>query len=279
MSVICLKDIHKSYPMGKQRVEAVKGVSFKIEKGEFAAISGPSGSGKSTILNMMGLIDLPSAGSIIIGDTDVYKDIALDQVEVSNNRWASSSSKGKKKTLEFIPNKIDKRITALRRSHLGFIFQTFNLIPVLNVYENIEFPLLLASKNVDAKSPVDSFSKAQKKEWIDYLIEKVGLTDWKNHKATELSGGQRQRVAIARALVTKAPLILADEPTANLDSTNSSQILSLMKSLNKDEELQTTFIFSTHDSRIVDMCDHVVHILDGIIQKDEYKTGSDVYKL
>lgn len=113
MSVICLKDIHKSYPMGKQRVEAVKGVSFKIEKGEFAAISGPSGSGKSTILNMMGLIDLPSAGSIIIGDTDVYKDIALDQVEVSNNRWASSSSKGKKKTLEFIPNKIDKRITAL----------------------------------------------------------------------------------------------------------------------------------------------------------------------
>ena len=105
------------------------------------------------------------------------------------------------------------------------------------------------------------------------------MTDWKKHKATELSGGQRQRVAIARALVTKAPVILADEPTANLDSQNSMQILSLMKSLNKDEDLQTTFIFSTHDSRIVDMCDHVVHILDGKIINDEHKTGSDVYKI
>ena len=280
MSVISLHDIHKSYPMGKQRVEAVKGVSFKIEKGEFAAISGPSGSGKSTILNMMGLIDLPSSGSIVIGDTDVYKDVKLNQVEVNNTRWASSgSSEKKKKELSSVPKKLDKYITALRRSHLGFIFQTFNLIPVLNVYENIEFPLILESKNPASKSPVDDFTRAQKKEWINYLIEKVGLTDWKDHKATELSGGQRQRVAIARALVTKAPLILADEPTANLDSTNSSQILSLMKSLNKDPDLQTTFIFSTHDSRIVDMCDHVVHILDGKILHDEYKTGSDVYKL
>lgn len=280
MSVISLHDIHKSYPMGKQRVEAVKGVSFKIEKGEFAAISGPSGSGKSTILNMMGLIDLPSSGSIVIGDTDVYKDVKLNQVEVNNARWASSgSSEKKKKELTSVPKKLDKYITALRRSHLGFIFQTFNLIPVLNVYENIEFPLILESKNPASKSPVDDFTRAQKKEWINYLIEKVGLTDWKDHKATELSGGQRQRVAIARALVTKAPLILADEPTANLDSTNSSQILSLMKSLNKDPNLQTTFIFSTHDSRIVDMCDHVVHILDGKILHDEYKTGSDVYKL
>ena len=280
MSVISLHDIHKSYPMGKQRVEAVKGVSFKIEKGEFAAISGPSGSGKSTILNMMGLIDLPSSGSIVIGDTDVYKDVKLNQVEVNNTRWASSvSSEKKKKKLTSVPKKLDKYITALRRSHLGFIFQTFNLIPVLNVYENIEFPLILESKNPASKSPVDDFTRAQKKEWINYLIEKVGLTDWKDHKATELSGGQRQRVAIARALVTKAPLILADEPTANLDSTNSSQILSLMKSLNKDPNLQTTFIFSTHDSRIVDMCDHVVHILDGKILHDEYKTGSDVYKL
>ena len=280
MSVISLHDIHKSYPMGTQRVEAVKGVSFKIEKGEFAAISGPSGSGKSTILNMMGLIDLPSSGSIVIGDTDVYKDVKLNQVEVNNTRWASSgSSEKKKKELTSVPKKLDKYITALRRSHLGFIFQTFNLIPVLNVYENIEFPLILESKNPASKSPVDDFTRAQKKEWINYLIEKVGLTDWKDHKATELSGGQRQRVAIARALVTKAPLILADEPTANLDSTNSSQILSLMKSLNKDPNLQTTFIFSTHDSRIVDMCDHVVHILDGKILNDEYKTGSDVYKL
>ena len=281
MSVVTLNDLRKVYPMGKQKLEAVKGVSFKVEKGEFAAISGPSGSGKSTILNMIGLIDVPTSGSIIIGDTDVYAGVDLAEAETENTRWISSGSEEdkKKKIRTTIPAKLDKRITALRRSHLGFIFQTFNLIPVLNVYENIEFPLLLESKNPASKSPVDDFTKEQKKEWIEYLMEKVGLTEWKDHKATELSGGQRQRVAIARALVTKAPVILADEPTANLDSVNSQQILSLMKSLNKDKELQTTFIFSTHDSRIVDMCDHVVHILDGKIINDEHKTGSDVYKI
>ena len=276
MAVVTLQDIRKTYPMGKQKVEAVKGISFKIEKGEFAAISGPSGSGKSTLLNMIGLIDVPSAGSIVIGDTDVYEGINLSKAEVKNSRWASSEDK-KEKLRKSIPAKLDKRITSLRRSHLGFIFQTFNLIPVLNVYENIEFPLLLESKDPNSKSPVDDFTKAQKEEWINYLIDKVGLTEWKTHKATELSGGQRQRVAIARALVTKAPVILADEPTANLDSKNSEQILSLMKSLNKDPDLQTTFIFSTHDSRIVDMCDHVVHILDGQVTNDEYKAGSDKY--
>lgn len=279
MSVVTLNDLRKVYPMGKQKLEAVKGVSLKVEKGEFAAISGPSGSGKSTILNMIGLIDVPTSGSIIIGDTDVYAGVDLAEAETENTRWISSGSEEdkKKKIRTTIPAKLDKRITALRRSHLGFIFQTFNLIPVLNVYENIEFPLLLESKNPASKSPVDDFTKEQKKEWIEYLMEKVGLTEWKDHKATELSGGQRQRVAIARALVTKAPVILADEPTANLDSVNSQQILSLMKSLNKDNDLQTTFIFSTHDSRIVDMCDHVVHILDGQITNDEYKSGSDVY--
>ena len=232
---------------------------------------------------MIGLIDLPSSGSIIIGDTDVYDGVDLADAETVNTRWSSAGpdkKDGKRKKVRVaIPAKLDRRITALRRSHLGFIFQTFNLIPVLNVYENIEFPLLLESKDKNSKSPVDEFSKAQKEEWINYLIEKVGLTDWKNHKANELSGGQRQRVAIARALVTKAPVILADEPTANLDSKNSEQILSLMKALNKDPDLQTTFIFSTHDSRIVDMCDHVVHILDGQVTNDEHKTGSDVYKI
>ena len=283
MAVVSLKDVHKFYPLGKERIEAVRGVSFDIEKGEFAAISGPSGSGKSTILNMIGLIDLPSNGSIIIGDTDVYDGVDLEDAEVVNTRWSSVAQEkrdGKKKKIRnAIPAKLDRRITALRRSHLGFIFQTFNLIPVLNVYENVEFPLLLESKDKNSKSPVDDFTKAQKEEWINYLIEKVGLTEWKNHKANELSGGQRQRVAIARALVTKAPVILADEPTANLDSKNSEQILKLMKSLNKDPELQTTFIFSTHDSRIVDMCDHVVHILDGQVINDEHKEGSDVYKI
>ncbi len=283
MAVVSLKDVHKFYPLGKERIEAVRGVSFDIEKGEFAAVSGPSGSGKSTILNMIGLIDLPSSGSIVIGDTDVYKGVDLADAETINTRWSSAGPDKKdgkrKKARVAIPAKLDRRITALRRSHLGFIFQTFNLIPVLNVYENIEFPLLLESKDINSKSPVDDFTKAQKEEWINFLIEKVGLTEWKNHKANELSGGQRQRVAIARALVTKAPVILADEPTANLDSKNSEQILKLMKSLNKDPELQTTFIFSTHDSRIVDMCDHVVHILDGQVTNDEHKEGSDVYKI
>ncbi|MBP5175313.1 MAG: ABC transporter ATP-binding protein [Treponema sp.] len=277
MPIITLSHLRKTYPLGKQDVVAVKDASFSIEKGEFAAISGPSGSGKSTILNMLGLIDIPSAGSIVINGIDVYKDVNLAKSEVANTRWASSGEEKKKKRRTSIPARLDKHITGLRRSQLGFIFQTFNLIPVLNVYENIEFPLLIKSKNKDAVSPVDKFSKAQKKEWIDFLIEKVGLTDWKTHKATELSGGQRQRVAIARALVTKAPVILADEPTANLDSENSKQILSLMKQLNKDPELQTTFIFSTHDARIVQMCDHVIHLLDGQIIDDEHKAGSDIY--
>ena len=283
MAVVSLKDVHKFYPLGKERIEAVRGVSFDIEKGEFAAVSGPSGSGKSTILNMIGLIDLPSSGSIVIGDTDVYDGVDLADAETVNTRWSSAGpdkKDGKRKKVRIaIPAKLDRRITALRRSHIGFIFQTFNLIPVLNVYENIEFPLLLESKDKNSKSPVDDFSKAQKEEWINYLIEKVGLTEWKTHKANELSGGQRQRVAIARALVTKSPVILADEPTANLDSKNSEQILKLMKSLNKDPDLQTTFIFSTHDSRIVDMCDHVVHILDGQVINDEHKEGSDIYKI
>ena len=279
MSVITLDNVRKTYPLGKQRVEAVKGVSFSIEKGEFAAISGPSGSGKSTILNMVGLIDLPTSGKIIIDGIDVYDGFNLENTELDAGRLNNYNEKKNKKIKTTVPTKLDKRITALRRSHLGFIFQTFNLIPVLNVYENIEFPLLLESKNKDLACPVDSFSKKEKEEWIHYLMEKTGLTDWEKHKPSELSGGQRQRVAIARALVTKAPVILADEPTANLDSVNSAQILSLMKDLNRDPELLTTFIFSTHDSRIVQMCDHVVHIFDGNIKNDEHKEGSDVYNV
>ncbi|MBR5400964.1 MAG: ABC transporter ATP-binding protein [Treponema sp.] len=279
MSVITLENVRKTYPLGKQRVEAVKGVSFSIEKGEFAAISGPSGSGKSTILNMVGLIDLPTSGKIIIDGIDVYDGFNLENTELDAGRLNNYNEKKNKKIKNTIPKKLDRRITGMRRSHLGFIFQTFNLIPVLNVYENIEFPLLLESKDKNLACPVDSFSKKEKDEWIHFLMEKTGLTDWEKHKPSELSGGQRQRVAIARALVTKAPVILADEPTANLDSVNSAQILSLMKDLNRDPDLQTTFIFSTHDSRIVDMCDHVVHIFDGNIKEDEHKNGSDVYNV
>ncbi|MBR6215663.1 MAG: ABC transporter ATP-binding protein [Spirochaetaceae bacterium] len=278
MAIIELKNIYKTYPLGRQKVEAVKDVSFEIKKGEFAAISGPSGSGKSTLLNMVGLIDLPTSGKIIIDGIDIYDGFDLSSTQLESNRLNNYNEKRNKKIKTTIPASIDRRITALRRSHIGFIFQTFNLIPVLNVYENIEFPLLLKSKNNKFGCPVDSFSKKEKEEWIQFLMEKVGLSGWKTHKPSELSGGQRQRVAIARALVTKAPVILADEPTANLDSTNSAQILSLMKDLNNDKDLQTTFIFSTHDSRIVEMCDHVVHIFDGKVSNDEFKSGSSVYK-
>lgn len=225
--------------MDQVQVKAVDNASFSINKGEFAAISGPSGSGKSTLLNIIGLIDLPSSGSLILNDTDVYKEIDLARTNG-------------------IPLKLDSKLTELRRSHLGFIFQTFNLIPVLNVFENIQFPLTLG------KSPAtDTMSKQEQKEWVGFLLEKVGLKDRRNNRPSELSGGQRQRVAIARALVTKAPVILADEPTANLDSKNGDQILELMKNLN--EELKTTFIFSTHDAKIVGMSNHVIKISDGQI--------------
>ena len=241
MSLVEFKNVYKRYKMGEVVINAVDGISFKIEQGEFASISGPSGSGKSTLLNLMGLIDLPTSGQIILNGVDVYKDHNLSE-------------------LKSIPANLDNHITQLRRQNLGFIFQNFNLIQVLNVYENVELPLKLGELPEER-----AMTKSQSAEWVNFLIETVGLTDWKNHKPSELSGGQRQRVAIARALSTKAPIIFADEPTANLDSKNGDQILDLMKKLNK--ELNTTFIFSTHDAKIVKMSDHVIKIKDGIILK------------
>ena len=227
MAIVAMKDIHKVYPLGKTEVHAVRGVSSEIQKGDFISIAGPSGSGKSTILNLIGCIDVPSEGSVIIDDVDT-------------------------KTLS------DKEITTLRHRFIGFIFQSFNLIPVLNVYENIEFPLLLGQEKIN---------RAEKKEWIDYLVEEVGLHDWRSHRPNELSGGQRQRVAIARALACKPQVVLADEPTANLDSKTSEQIIQLMKKVNRDQA--TTFIFSTHDTSIVDIADHVIQLHDGKIVHEE----------
>lgn len=242
MALVEFRNISKIYNMEEVQVRAVDHANLSIEKGEFAAISGPSGSGKSTMLNIMGLIDLPSEGTVILDGIDIYENVRL----------SSHHS---------IPLRLDARLTDLRRNFIGFVFQTFNLIPVLNVRENIEIPLHLGN------SPAcDELNAKEKNDWVDYLIETVGLGEWKKHRPTELSGGQRQRVAIARALVTKCPVILADEPTANLDSKNGDQILELMQKLNK--ELETTFVFSTHDQKIVSMANHVIKISDGRVIDD-----------
>ncbi len=231
MSIVKLDNVKKVYPLGKTEVHAVKGVSFSIEKGDFISIAGPSGSGKSTILNLIGCIDVPTEGS----------------VEIKGTKTGSLK---------------DKEITRLRHDVIGFIFQSFNLVPVLNVYENIEFPLLLGKNTLE---------KSEKEEWISFLIEEVGLTDWRKHRPNELSGGQRQRVAIARALVSKPDIVLADEPTANLDSATGEAIIGLMKKINRD--METTFIFSTHDQAIVGIADHIIRLHDGLITENIKQDG------
>jgi putative ABC transport system ATP-binding protein len=226
MAIIQLSQAKKNYMLGKTIVEAVKGVDISIEAGGFISIAGPSGSGKSTILNMIGLIDTPTSGEVFI------------------NGEPTSRLK-------------DRELTRLRHDFIGFIFQSFNLIPVLNVRENIEFPLLLGKKGWITK---------ESREWVDFLIAEVGLKDHQKHRSNELSGGQRQRVAIARALVGKPEVVLADEPTANLDSVTGEQILDLMKKVNR--ELNTTFIFSTHDDKVVGLADHVIRLKDGLVTED-----------
>lgn len=156
----------------------------------------------------------------------------------------------------------DKQITALRHDVIGFIFQSFNLIPVLNVRENVEFPVLLGGGRPSAET----------RDWINHLVERVGLADWGTHRPSELSGGQRQRVAIARALVTKPRIVLADEPTANLDSVTGEAIIELMKDMNRD--MDTTFIFSTHDSTIVGLADHVIRLHDGLVTENSRREAS-----
>ena len=227
--IVELTDVWKIYPLGRTEVPAVRGVSLAITAGDWASIAGPSGSGKSTILNLIGCIDTATRGTVRV----VGQDTA---------------------TLT------DRQITRLRHEAIGFVFQSFNLIPVLNVFENVEFPLLLG-----ATTP----PRAERRAYVDFLIEAVGLSDWRKHRPAELSGGQRQRVAIARALVTKPRIVLADEPTANLDSKTGEAIIELMKRINAD--LGTTFIFSTHDETIVSIADHVIHLRDGLVV-EEHRT-------
>ena len=221
-SVVHVEGVSKEYALGKQTVTALQHVSLTIAKGEFMALAGPSGSGKSTLLNLIGCIDTPSSGRICIEGND-------------------------------IGGKSPDELADLRLNTLGFVFQTFNLLPVLSARENVEYPLL-------QKRDVD---KNERQKRIEHYLKVVGLESHAHHRPNELSGGQRQRVAIARALATHPKIVLADEPTANLDHKTGEDILRLMKQLNHEEG--TTFIFSTHDARVMEMADRVIELADGQI--------------
>jgi putative ABC transport system ATP-binding protein len=225
VNIIEIKGLKKDYALGKTTVHALRGVDLVVEKGNLISIVGPSGSGKTTLLNIIGCIDFATEGSVVVGGSEITK-------------------------------LSDRHVTDLRLHKIGFIFQTFNLIPVLDTLENVEFPLLLMKKH----------SKAEVRKKAEKLIEEVGLKDYARHRPAELSGGQRQRVAIARALVTSPDIVLADEPTANLDSVTGGQILDLMNEMNRIEK--TTFVFSTHDTNVLKYARKVIKIKDGSIVKE-----------
>lgn len=222
MSVVRVEKVSKRYRLGKQEVEALKNVDLEIEQGEFIALAGPSGSGKTTLLNLIGCIDSPTSGSIYV-----------------NNICVSGQS--------------PDQLADLRARTIGFIFQTFNLLPVLSAEENVEYPLLQFKE----------LSKTQRKERVGSYLRIVDLEKFAHHRPNELSGGQRQRVAIARALATRPQIVLADEPTANLDHKTGEGILHLMKHINRITK--TTFIFSTHDPTIMEMSNRLIKINDGEI--------------
>jgi putative ABC transport system ATP-binding protein len=230
MGLIVAEDITKTYQVGEIAVHALKGVSFTIEPASFISFVGPSGSGKTTLLNLIGCIDKPTDGSLRVADTDVVR---LDR------------SQG----------------AAFRGKHLGFIFQDFNLIPVLTVFENIEYPLLMVQKA----------SPAKRKKRVMALLQAIGMTDQKDKYPDQISGGQKQRVAVARALVTEPKLVLADEPTANLDHATAFAVLELMKKMK--DEMKTAFVFSTHDQKIVGEAEVVYSVEDGKLTGKEAKGG------
>ncbi len=224
MEVIRLENVTKSYLLGRQTVQAVKEVTLSIEEGVFLAIAGPSGSGKTTLLNLIGCIDNATSGKIFI-----------DGIDVSG--------------------KTSDELADLRAQTIGFIFQTFNLLPVLSAEENVEYPLL----------QIKSLTKAERRERVAHYLKVVGIAKYAHHRPNQLSGGQRQRVAIARALVIRPRIILADEPTGNLDHKTGDGILRLMKKINNSTK--TTFIFSTHDQKVINMADRLIRIEDGEIKR------------
>lgn len=223
MEIIIGENLSKTYQSGEASVTALKGVSFSIPHGGFVSFVGPSGSGKTTLLNLIGCLDKPSDGRLLVDNTDVTK-------------------LGRKEAALF------------RGAHIGFIFQSFNLVPILTAYENVEYPLIM----------VQSISAEERRKRVEDLLSAVGMIDQSKKKPDQLSGGQKQRVAIARALVTRPDLVLADEPTANLDHETAMVILRLMRKIRDD--FQTTFVFSTHDHRIIGEADTLHRIEDGILK-------------
>ena len=227
MSIIKTSNLYKYYGAEETTVKAVDGVSFEIERGEFTAIIGPSGSGKTTLLHLIGGLDTPDQGEIKLSDQKI------------------AAMKG-------------NQLSDFRRDHIGFIFQAYNLIPVLTASENIEYIMLL-----------QGIEKKERKKRVEQILEIVGLEGLGDRRPAKLSGGQQQRVAVARAMVSKPDIILADEPTANLDSKTGMKLLEVMRDLNK--EFKMTFVFSTHDEKIMDLATRLIHLRDGIIEKDERK--------
>lgn len=227
-SIVEVQKLIKKFPVGNGFFTALNDVSLSFTEGEFAGLVGPSGSGKTTLLNIIGSLDIPTAGEVVVMGSSVGKLTA-------------------------------SQLALLRKQQLGFIFQSYNLLPVYTVYENVEFPLLLLN-----------LSASERKKRIMETLEWVGLTDKVNSRPAELSGGECQRVAIARAMVKRPALVLADEPTANLDSVNSHNILKTMLKLN--EELKTSFIFATHDEKVISYLKRIIRLQDGKVVADEVIT-------
>ena len=225
-AIVTVEDVSKIYKLGKTEVHALRGVTLEVHRGEFLAIAGPSGSGKTTLLNLVGCVDTPTGGRVLMEGKDTK---ALSERE----------------------------LTDLRLHRIGFIFQTFNLVQVLSVFQNVEFPLLLQGGT----------SRGERRARVSALLEAVGLGEHLRHRPSELSGGQRQRVAVARALVTRPALVLADEPTANLDSQTGETIIDLMRDMNRKDG--TTFIFSTHDPKVMAHATALVRITDGRVTSRE----------
>lgn len=219
-AIVQLENVVRSYDMGATVVQALRGINLTIDAGEFTTIAGPSGSGKTTLLNLIGCVDVPTSGRVVVDGHDTSH---LD----------------------------DRQLTDLRLHTLGFIFQSFNLVGVLSAFKNVELPLRLQGL----------LNAAERRERVDAMLDAVGLQPHKHHRPGELSGGQRQRVAIARALITQPRIVLADEPTANLDSATGEMIVDVMHELHRRQG--TTFIFSTHDPRVVERAERVIYIKDG----------------